>query len=68
MEKQEILDEELTEVSGGGVSLIITSKQAEALTYAGLIVDGKIDPANIDEIKKFLSKHFDTDSLQIKIY
>lgn len=68
MEKQEILDEELTEVSGGGISLIITSKQAEALTYAGLIVDGKIDPANIDEIKKFLGKHFDTDSLQIKIY
>lgn len=68
MEKQEILDEELKEISGGDVSLIITSKQAEALKYAGLIVDDKIDPANIDEIKKFLDKHFGVDSLQFKVY
>lgn len=68
MEKQEILDEELEEISGGGMSLVITPTQVKALKEAGLIVDNKIDPDNIDEVKEFLRKNFGSDSIHIKVY
>ena len=69
MEKKEILDEELEEISGGGLSLVITKGQARALEDAGLIVNKEIDSSKLNDIQTFLRDNFETSGpLTLKYY
>ena len=69
MENQEVLDEELEEISGGGLSLIVTGRQARALKDAGLIVNDEIDSSKLDDIHTFLSNKFEISGpLNLKYY
>ena len=69
MENQEVLDEELEEISGGGLSLVVSGRQARALEDAGLIVNKKIDSSKLKDIHTFLSNEFEISGpLNLKYY
>lgn len=68
MEKEMLNDNDLEEISGGGVTLILNEKECTALQRAGFLHGGKINPDDIEDIREFLRLLGKTDPLHIIYY
>ena len=71
-EKEMLNDNDLEEISGGGlgggVTLVVTKKECIALQTAGFLHGGMADPNDIDDINKFLKLLGRTQPLQVLYY